>query len=100
MGDYWVGLVQNPRLQLAVAVGVSSAFPPFLSPVDSECLAHVPLGRGADDFRVSENALLSFLPVQPLDSVFDLHMVLRNAQLYGAFTCGAPDLTEGDRLYS
>jgi len=32
MGDYRVGLVKNPKLDLAVAVGASSAFPPFLSP--------------------------------------------------------------------
>jgi NTE family protein len=34
MGDYRVGLVRNPTLQLAVAVGASSAFPPVLSPVE------------------------------------------------------------------
>ena len=33
MGDYRVGLIRNPKLELAVAVGASSAFPPFLSPV-------------------------------------------------------------------
>jgi NTE family protein len=32
MGDYLVGLVKGPRVSLAVAVGASSAFPPFLSP--------------------------------------------------------------------
>ena len=36
MGDYRVGLVKNPTTELAVAVGASSAFPPFLSPVDLE----------------------------------------------------------------
>lgn len=34
MGDYRVGLIKNPKLQLAVAVGASSAFPPVLSPVE------------------------------------------------------------------
>src|ERR1700720_131573 len=34
MGDYRVGLIRNPHLALAVAVGASSAFPPFLSPVE------------------------------------------------------------------
>ena len=34
MGDYRVGLVMNPNVELAVAVGASSAFPPFLSPVE------------------------------------------------------------------
>lgn len=33
MGDYRVGLIKNPTVQLAVAVGASSAFPPVLSPV-------------------------------------------------------------------
>jgi len=33
MGDYKVGLVRNPTVPLAVAVGASSAFPPFLSPL-------------------------------------------------------------------
>jgi len=32
MGDYRVGLVMNPTLDVAAAVGASSAFPPFLSP--------------------------------------------------------------------
>ncbi|KQP62777.1 patatin [Methylobacterium sp. Leaf111] len=33
MGDYRVGLVPNPRVDLAFAVAASSAFPPVLSPV-------------------------------------------------------------------
>jgi NTE family protein len=33
MADWQVGLVKNPKVQLAVAVGASSAFPPVLSPV-------------------------------------------------------------------
>ena len=33
MGDYRVGLIRSPKIELAVAVGASSAFPPFLSPV-------------------------------------------------------------------
>ncbi len=32
MGDYRVGLVRNPDLELATAVAASSAFPPVLSP--------------------------------------------------------------------
>ncbi len=34
MGDYRVGLIKNPTLHLAIAVGASSAFPPVLSPVE------------------------------------------------------------------
>jgi NTE family protein len=33
MGDYRVGLVRNPTLELAKAVAASSGFPPFLSPL-------------------------------------------------------------------
>ena len=34
MRDWRVGEVRNPRVELAVAVGASSAFPPVLSPVE------------------------------------------------------------------
>ena len=34
MGDYRVGLIRNPELQLATAVAASSAFPPLLSPAE------------------------------------------------------------------
>lgn len=34
MRDYRVGEVKNPRIELAVAVAASSAFPPVLSPVE------------------------------------------------------------------
>jgi NTE family protein len=43
MGDYRVGLIRSPRVALAIAVGASSAFPPYLSPV------HVPLDPRAFD---------------------------------------------------
>lgn len=33
MADYRVGLIEHPRVELAVAVAASSAFPPVLSPV-------------------------------------------------------------------
>jgi NTE family protein len=33
MADYRVGVIKNPRVELAVAVAASSAFPPVLSPV-------------------------------------------------------------------
>lgn len=36
MGDYRVGLVNNPTTELALAVAASSAFPPFLSPAQLE----------------------------------------------------------------
>ncbi|CAO4171667.1 patatin-like phospholipase family protein [Methylorubrum populi] len=34
MGDYRVGLVRDPKVELAVAVAASSAFPPMLSPIE------------------------------------------------------------------
>jgi NTE family protein len=36
MGDYRVGLVNNPTTEVALAVAASSAFPPFLSPTQLE----------------------------------------------------------------
>ena len=42
MRDYRVGEIKHPEVELAVAVGASSAFPPFLSPVT--------LRKGADRF--------------------------------------------------
>src|SRR6266852_2167523 len=32
MADYQVGMVRNPKVELALAVAASSAFPPILSP--------------------------------------------------------------------
>lgn len=34
MGDYQVGLIESPQVELAVAVAASTAFPPFLSPLN------------------------------------------------------------------
>ena len=42
MWDYRVGKIEDPNVELAVAVAASSAFPPFLSPVK--------LNRSPDDF--------------------------------------------------
>ncbi|MEI6226878.1 MAG: patatin-like phospholipase family protein, partial [Deltaproteobacteria bacterium] len=49
MADWRVGRVMKPRVPLAVAVGASSAFPPFLSPVRLD-LRHEKFepGTGAD----------------------------------------------------
>jgi NTE family protein len=33
-GDYRIGLIEKPTIRVATAVGASSAFPPFLSPVE------------------------------------------------------------------
>jgi NTE family protein len=54
MGDYRVGLIRNPRLDLAVAVAASSAFPPFLSPV--------PLKLNPADFDPLTKGDLQFEP--------------------------------------
>jgi NTE family protein len=39
MGDYRVGLFENPKVDIATAVAASSAFPPFLSPVTLDLAA-------------------------------------------------------------
>lgn len=54
MGDYRVGLIRNPKVDLAVAVGASSAFPPFLSPVV--------LKLNPNDFDPSTKGDLQFEP--------------------------------------
>ena len=49
MGDWRVGLIPNPTVPLAVAVAASSAFPPFLSPLELEVdPAHFTPGSGHD----------------------------------------------------
>jgi NTE family protein len=54
MGDYRTGLVTKPNLELAVAVGASSAFPPFLSPV--------PVDLGGQEFQKDPIADLQMPP--------------------------------------
>jgi NTE family protein len=48
MGDYRIGLVNNPRLPLARVIAASSAFPPFLSPVVLDNPGHFERVEGAD----------------------------------------------------
>lgn len=47
MGDYLIGLIRNPRLDIAAAVAASSAFPPFLSPVVIDAPGPVEAVEGA-----------------------------------------------------
>src|SRR5581483_10106024 len=54
MGDYRVGLIRNPTISLAVAVGASSAFPPFLSPTE--------LKLNPADFDPTTNGGLQYEP--------------------------------------
>jgi NTE family protein len=48
MGDYRVGLVEQPDVPLATAVAASSAFPPILSPCELDIAQHVVNTPGAD----------------------------------------------------
>lgn len=54
MGDYRVGLIRNPKLELATAVAASGAGPPFLSPVE--------LKPNPADFDPTTNGGLQFPP--------------------------------------
>jgi NTE family protein len=54
MRDYRVGEVRNPRVSLALAVSASSAFPPFLSPVE--------LKLNPEEFTPSTGQDLQFEP--------------------------------------
>jgi NTE family protein len=54
MADYRVGVVRNPRVELAVAVAASSAFPPVLSPLRLEVDASAyepPSGQPSEDLH-------------------------------------------------
>jgi NTE family protein len=54
MADYRVGVVRNPKIELAVAVAASSAFPPVLSPVrlDVDASAYdPPSGQPSEDLH-------------------------------------------------
>jgi NTE family protein len=48
MGDYRVGLIDNPDVTLATAVAASSAFPPILSPLTLPIKQTVRATKGAD----------------------------------------------------
>lgn len=67
MGDFRVGLVMKPTIELAVAVGASSAFPPFLSPV------HLKLNPSA--FQADSTADLQRPP-------YTNHVVLSDGGVY------------------
>lgn len=62
MGDYRIGLVDNPDVRLATAVAASSAFPPVLSPLTLPIKQTVRATKGADlnhDPAYTSQAILS-----------------------------------------
>ncbi|CAN5332391.1 patatin-like phospholipase family protein [soil metagenome] len=62
MADYRVGMVRNPKVDLAVAVAASSAFPPILSPVvlDLDAASFDPAEKGPlHEPPYTTNAVLS-----------------------------------------
>ena len=67
MADYRVGLSRNPRIALARAVAASSAFPPFLSPVELD-LSGVVFQPG--------------IPAEPIDPSLRRHAVLTDGGVY------------------
>jgi NTE family protein len=67
MADWKVGVVNNPKVELAVAVGASSAFPPILSPVR--------LDLNPNDFVPSSGAGLERPP-------YTTHVVLADGGVY------------------
>jgi NTE family protein len=55
MADYRVGMINNPKTELAVAVAASSAFPPVLSPLKLELdtsLYEPPSGQKSEDLHI------------------------------------------------
>jgi NTE family protein len=67
MADWRVGLIKNPNVELAVAVGASSAFPPILSPVR--------LNLNPNDFEPGSGADLERPP-------YTTHVVLADGGVY------------------
>ena len=67
MGDYLVGLIPNPKLELATAVAASGAGPPFLSPVQ--------LYPSPTDFDPKTNGGLQVPP-------YNSHVVLTDGGVY------------------
>ena len=61
MGDYRVGLIENPNVALAIVVAASSAFPPILSPLTLNIDQPVKRTMGADLSRppYTQQAVLS-----------------------------------------
>jgi len=54
-GDYRIGLIRNPKFDVATAVACSSAFPPVLAPVDLDVAAHTfEQTEGADLWEQAE----------------------------------------------
>jgi NTE family protein len=57
MADFRVGMIRNPKTELAVAVAASSAFPPVLSPVKMELNAsdyEPPGGQTSEDLHFGD----------------------------------------------
>jgi NTE family protein len=57
MADFRVGMIRNPKAELAVAVAASSAFPPVLSPVKIELNAadyEPPSGQTSEDLHFGD----------------------------------------------
>lgn len=65
--DYRVGLAPNPRISLASAVAASSAFPPFLSPVEID-LANLNFQPG--------------IPASPVDPAWRSKAILTDGGVY------------------
>jgi NTE family protein len=57
MADYRVGMIKNPKTELAVAVAASAAFPPVLSPLKLDLDASLyepPSGHSSEDLHFGE----------------------------------------------
>lgn len=65
--DYRVGLAPNPRISLATAVAASSAFPPFLSPVEID---------------LSTLAFQAGIPATPVDAALRGKAILTDGGVY------------------
>jgi len=93
MGGYRTGLVHNPTLELAVAVGASSAFPPFLSPVhldlagqhfEPDKLADLPYPPYTTKVVLSDGGVYDNLGLEPVFKHYDTVLVSDGGQKIAA----------------
>jgi NTE family protein len=83
MGDYRVGLVKNPAIELAIAVGASSAFPPFLSPVhlkvnetfEPDAIADLQSSPYTTNVVLSDGGVYDNLGLEPAFKMYDTILV-------------------------
>ncbi len=89
MGDYRTGHAVHPKIELAIAVGASSAFPPFLSPVHIDVSDQLFQGDAISDLNqppyttqvfLSDGGVYDNLGLEPVFKHYDTVLVSDGGQ--------------------